>query len=134
VPLHLQVSQAGERLTAALEDGDQKTVATQSESDDNGLTLKFSQYATTLRLTRDGLVLRGVYSKDNGAFSYPVELRRHASVAVIAQKIPKIAGIWIIPTESPKGEHAWRLIVHQTGSTATATILRIDGDTGTLRW
>jgi thiol-disulfide isomerase/thioredoxin len=61
-----------------------------------------------------------------------VELRRHASVAVIAQKIPKIAGIWIIPTESPKGEHAWRLIVHQTGSTATATILRIDGDTGTL--
>jgi thiol-disulfide isomerase/thioredoxin len=132
VPLHLQLSETAGRLTGALEDGDQKTVATGFENNGNGFTLRFSQHATTLRLTRDDQLLRGTYSKDNGAFSYPVELRQHANAAVTAQKVPRIAGVWIIPTESPKGEHAWRLIVHQTGSSASATILRIDGDTGTL--
>ena len=132
VPLHLKLSQTGGDLTGELEDGDQKTIATGSQSNGNGFTLRFSQYATTLRLTPDDQLLRGTYSKDNGAFSYPVELKRHANAAVAAQKVPRIAGVWIIPTESPKGEHAWRLIVHQSGSSAAATILRIDGDTGTL--
>jgi thiol-disulfide isomerase/thioredoxin len=132
VPLHLELFEANGKLTGALKDGEQKTLATQSENSGNSLTLKFAQYATTLQLTLDGQSLRGNYSKDNGAFSYPIELRRHTTAAVGKQRIPRIAGVWIIPTESPKGEHAWRLIVHQTGSMAAATILRIDGDTGTL--
>ncbi len=96
------------------------------------MTLKFSQYAVTLRLTLDDQTLRGTYSKDSGAFAYPVEFKRHVNSAAPARNVPKIDGVWIIPTDSAKGEHAWRLIVHQTGSTVAATILRIDGDTGTL--
>jgi len=54
------------------------------------------------------------------------------SPAVAGRPAPRIAGEWIIPYHSPKGETAWRLIVHQKGSSVEATILRIDGDTGTL--
>jgi thiol-disulfide isomerase/thioredoxin len=49
-----------------------------------------------------------------------------------AANVPNIDGTWIIPTESPKGEHAWRLIIRQNAGEVSATILRVDGDTGTL--
>ena len=46
--------------------------------------------------------------------------------------VPSIDGVWEIPHESPKGEKAWRLIVKQSGAEVSATILRVDGDTGAL--
>jgi peroxiredoxin len=45
---------------------------------------------------------------------------------------PKIAGVWVIPNKSGKGEAAWRFVVQQSGAKADATILRVDGDTGTI--
>jgi len=60
-----------------------------------------------------------------------LELQPHALPQPDAQA-PIIQGVWIIPTESPKGEHAFRLIVNQYLSNAYATILRVDGDTGVL--
>jgi len=46
--------------------------------------------------------------------------------------VPSISGEWRIPTKSSKGESAWRFLVRQNGASISATILRIDGDTGTL--
>jgi thiol-disulfide isomerase/thioredoxin len=132
VPLHLELFPADGHWKGALEDGEQKMVATEGEQSGGAVTLKFAQYAVTLRLKLENETLRGTYSKDNGAFAYPVELKRHLNSTLPAQNAPRIAGLWIIPTESPKGEHAWRLIVRQAGPSASATILRIDGDTGTL--
>jgi len=53
-------------------------------------------------------------------------------VAADGGKIPAIAGSWIIPLDKPssKGEKAFRLIVEQKGAEAEASILRVDGDTG----
>ena len=47
-------------------------------------------------------------------------------------KIPSIAGLWNVQVKSSKGESAWQLIVRQAGAEASASILRIDGDTGAL--
>jgi thiol-disulfide isomerase/thioredoxin len=47
-------------------------------------------------------------------------------------KIPSIAGHWEIAVKSPKGEAAWRFFVRQSGAEVTASILRVDGDTGAL--
>jgi thiol-disulfide isomerase/thioredoxin len=41
--------------------------------------------------------------------------------------------VWDLPNESPKGEHAWNLIITQKAGEASAAILRVDGDTGTLK-
>jgi thiol-disulfide isomerase/thioredoxin len=46
--------------------------------------------------------------------------------------VPNIDGLWEIPNKSGKGESAWRFIVQQSGAKAVATILRVDGDTGTI--
>src|SRR4029077_8812632 len=54
---------------------------------------------------------------------------RPATASVI---VPTIDGLWEIPNKSGKGESAWRFIVQQSGAKASATILRVDGDTGTI--
>ena len=45
---------------------------------------------------------------------------------------PDIAGSWVVPLPAPsaKGEKAFRFIVEQQGAEVAATILRVDGDTG----
>src|SRR4029078_7688535 len=55
-----------------------------------------------------------------------------ALTAAAAAKVPSIDGVWEIPTDSPKGEKAWRLVVQQKGADITTTILHVDGDTGAL--
>ena len=49
--------------------------------------------------------------------------KRAAEVA----NAPSIDGVWEVPTDSGKGEKAWRLIVKQKGAEITTTILRVDG-------
>jgi peroxiredoxin len=46
--------------------------------------------------------------------------------------VPQIGGVWEIEYESQKGEKAWRFIVKQNAADVSASILRIDGDTGAL--
>jgi thiol-disulfide isomerase/thioredoxin len=46
--------------------------------------------------------------------------------------VPSIAGLWNVQVKSSKGESAWQLMIRQSAAEASAAILRIDGDTGTL--
>ena len=132
VPAHLELSGTSDHVEGAFVDGEQRTAATSAQLAGNLLTLKFAQYAVTLQASINNSTLKGTYSKDNGAFSYPIELKRGETEDRPSASVPQIGGVWTIPTESAKGEHAWRLVVHQTGSNVAATILRVDGDTGTL--
>jgi peroxiredoxin len=50
----------------------------------------------------------------------------------VTTNAPSIAGTWIVEARSNKGEAAWRFIATQRGPSVEATILRVDGDTGTL--
>jgi thiol-disulfide isomerase/thioredoxin len=44
-----------------------------------------------------------------------------------------VAGVWVIEdVKSSKGEKAWNLVLTQKGNDLTASILRVDGDTGAL--
>ena len=49
-----------------------------------------------------------------------------------ATNVPQIGGSWIVPLSSPsaKGENAFRFVVEQKGAYVEASILRVDGDTG----
>ena len=63
---------------------------------------------------------------------FAIHAKRSAPEAPAATNAPSIAGLWEIPNKSGKGEQAWRFIVQQSGAKAAATILRVDGDTGTI--
>jgi thiol-disulfide isomerase/thioredoxin len=134
IPVHLQLEGKGSTLVGSFVDGPQRTTSTSGELSGQDITLHFAHYAVTFRGKIVGDQLTGNYSADNGRFSYPLTLHpapKDAALRTTAD-VPNINGTWIIPTESPKGEHAWRLVIRQNGEDISATILRVDGDTGTL--
>ncbi len=132
VSVHLDLSGSGDQVEGAFINGAQHTSSTEGSFSGNSLTLQFAQFDLTLKATLQDGALKGTYGKNGGGFSYPLELRPHVDQQAPRVKAPDIAGVWIIPTESAKGEHAFRLIVSQKGANVCATILRVDGDTGTL--
>ena len=104
--------------------------STQGAFKDGRLRLVFASYAAVLDATITNGRLDGTYTARGHAI--PIHaVKAHGAVGA-GGAAPRIAGEWIIPFHSPKGETAWRLIVHQEGAAVDGAILRIDGDTGTL--
>jgi thiol-disulfide isomerase/thioredoxin len=97
---------------------------------------------TTLTLKRTGETLTGTYV-NNRANSRPqaVEMRRFTPVSADAADAPQVAGAWEMrrlaeEVSAPRDTRTWHLFLRQSGAEVAGSILRIDGDTGTLlgRW
>ena len=100
---------------------------------ENGVAaFTFAQYGATLQATFANGQLAGEYKRARGG-PYPFRATKAAAAAPRASgNAPSIASTWIVSAKSTKGEIAWRFIAKQTGADVAATILRVDGDTGTL--
>lgn len=132
IPFPLQLSQRGSEVSASFFNGDDPVTSTTGKLTDNSLTVRFEHYATQLNATLSDGTLKGTYGNKRYGF-HDFEAKPHVDVAVSTEQAPNISGIWDLPNESPKGEHAWRLIVKQNGPDVSAAILRVDGDTGSLQ-
>jgi len=132
IPFPIEFSQKGPDITASFFNGDERVTSTSGRLTGDSLTLSFDHYATRLNATLSEGIIRGTYGSIKNGFR-DFEARPHQNAPASKEKAPDISGVWNLPNESPKGEHAWRLIVRQKGSEASAAILRVDGDTGTLR-
>ena len=138
VPFPLEIVTDGAALKASFFNGERKITSKPSRFEDGILVFPFDQYASALRLTlRDG-ELSGEYRRARGG-PYPFRARKRTAPPVASADAPAIDGTWIVEakgpkgeTKSSKGETAWRFIAKQSGSQVSATILRVDGDTGTL--
>jgi peroxiredoxin len=93
--------------------------------------LTFGQYGATLDLSAEAGRLSGEYRRGTRT-PYPFKAARASAAASAAGPHPSIGGTWIVQAKSSKGETAWRFIAKQDGGSVSATILRVDGDTGTL--
>jgi thiol-disulfide isomerase/thioredoxin len=131
IPFLIEFSQKGDTVTAAFFNGDEQVTSTGGSLIDKSLNVNFDHYATRLTATFENGVIQGTYGGTRYGF-HDFEAHPHKKVAAADSKAPDIAGVWTIPNESPKGEHAWRLIIQQNGAHASAAILRVDGDTGAL--
>jgi thiol-disulfide isomerase/thioredoxin len=134
IPFRLDVRQDGDQLFGTLFNGDEEETTTSGKLAKGTATLKWEHYLTTIVASEDtgALVGRVEIRGDKDASGNPFRATRHVEKTVSAAGVPSIAGTYIIPHESPKGEKAWRLIVSQKGAEAQAAILRVDGDTGAL--
>jgi thiol-disulfide isomerase/thioredoxin len=131
VPFRFDIVGSGSALKGSFFNGERRITSTSSRVQDGALILNFDQYATKLRVThRDGQ-LEGEYQRGSRP-AYPFRAVKFNPAAKIAGSAPSIDGTWIVAARSNKGEKAWRFLVKQTGTDVTATILRVDGDTGTL--
>jgi len=118
-------------VTASFFNGDDRVTSTAGRLTGDSLTVDFDYYATRLNATVSNGLIKGSYGGARGSL-HDFQATPHVTVASSNEKAPNVAGLWDLPTESPKGEHAWQLIVRQQDNTAEAAILRVDGDTGEL--
>jgi len=108
---------------------------TSAKFENNQLTLNLVHYLTTINAKLDGGKLAGSVVAQNreSTADYVFSATRHVETPQQANA-PSIAGSYVIPLDTPssKGENAFRFIAHQQGAEVAATILRIDGDTGSF--
>jgi peroxiredoxin len=131
IPFRFEIGSSGSQVTGAFFDGEVRLPSTSGTLQDGSLTLHFDQYGSRLEATFSGGTLEGQYDRGTRGAPYPFRAQRAAPRGPFTQA-PSIAGIWKIPTRSSKGEEAWRFIARQWGADVSASILRVDGDTGTL--
>jgi thiol-disulfide isomerase/thioredoxin len=135
IPFRLDISGDGPTLKGTLYDGFRPNENTTSATFKDGqLVLNIEHYLTTITAKLDGEKLVGnvvAQNRENRA-DYQFVATRHVDAAAGAGNAPSIAGNWEIPLDAPssKGEKAFRLIVDQKGAEVAASILRVDGDTG----
>ena len=131
IPFPFEIAEDGRIVTGSFFNGELAITSTDGTFENGRLELAFAQYASKIEATYANGRLEGQYVRGSRR-PYPFRARRAAEVAATSSDAPSIAGVWIIPTESNKGEKAWRFIVRQTGAEVSGGILRVDGDTGTL--
>jgi thiol-disulfide isomerase/thioredoxin len=134
IPFRIELSSNGTEVTSHFFNGDEKVnPSTLGSFRDGFLDLKFASYATELKATFNDGTLTGSFEGGPGS-SYPFKAKRHNPSLTPAadSSAPLIDGRWEIQVKSPKGESAWHFVVKQSGSSVSAAILRVDGDTGML--
>ncbi len=131
VPFQFELAGDPANIKGSFFNGEERVTSTGGRFADGVLLLNFDHYASRLEAKLDNGVLAGKYGNPARTL-YDFAAKPHVTVAAGSGKAPNIDGEWEIEVESPKGEHAWRLIVKQSGSDVSAAILRVDGDTGTL--
>ncbi len=141
-PFPLEISGSGTNVTASLFNGTDRYVSTQGQFEQGKLVVKWDYYAATLEATLKDGVLVGQYAgtrRMKGPFAIRATRGAAAKSATASVTAPNINGVWEIPNKSGKGELAWRFVVQQSKAqqsknspNVSATILRVDGDTGTI--
>jgi thiol-disulfide isomerase/thioredoxin len=133
VPFRFEIAGSGKAIKGSFFNGDEKVTSTTGSFENGALILSFDEYGTKVEATLKDGRLEGQYSRGTRGAPYPFQAKRFAPAPVGDAPIPAIAGLWNIQVgKSSKGEAAWQLIVRQSGAEASAAILRVDGDTGTL--
>ena len=133
IPFRFELSGEGANPQGAFFNGEERLTSSSGRLSNGNLNLQWDYLATRLDATYKDGVIDGQYvgsvgPRDNGAHAFHAV--RAAKVPEADPNAPSIAGLWIIPTSSSKGEKAWRFVVQQKGGEVSAAILRVDGDTG----
>src|SRR6185295_5422578 len=132
IPFRFELAGSGSAIKGSFFNGDEKVTSTTGRLENGALVLSFDEYGTRLEATvKDGR-LEGQYTRGTRGAPYPFQAKRFVPAPSGDEKIPAISGLWNVQVKSSKGEDAWQLIVRQAGAEASASILRIDGDTGML--
>ena len=131
VPFQFDIVGDGATLKGSFFNGDLRISSTASRFENGVLVLNFDQYGSKLQASYQDGRLTGEYQRASRA-PLPFRATRAVTDTSPGVEAPPIAGTWIVQAKSNKGESAWRFVVQQAGARVSATILRVDGDTGTL--
>ena len=131
IPFRFQIENAKGSVAGVFFNGNERFVSSKGEFSGGLLRLEYDYYGTKLEAKLEDGKLTGTYTR-KGRPGYPFTATLHTADPAPTGKAPNINGQWEIEAKSAKGENAWRFVVDQQNDAVNASILRIDGDTGTL--
>jgi peroxiredoxin len=142
VPFRFEIVSGSAGAQGFFFEGDRKVGSTSGRFADGVLTLDYDFLNTTLQARFDGSQLVGSYTNNRaGAKPQDVRMRRFTPVSFDDAEPPALAGSWEMrritsEVSAPRDTRTWHVFLRQSGAEVTGSILRIDGDTGTLsgRW
>jgi len=145
IPFRFEIVSTNGHVRGFFFEGDRKIGSTSGRFVNNELQLQYEFLYSTLTATFDGEQFQGTYRYDrkNGK-QYAFHARRFRPVDPQPAALPQIAGSWEMklvdedksPTKDSRSVLSWKLYLRESGQEISGSILRIDGDTGTLtgRW
>ena len=131
IPFPFEIARRDDGMVASFFNGDRRVSSTASRTEGDRIVFTFAQYGASLDALFDGERLCGSYRRGSRVV-YPFTAVPAARAAREPAAGPSIEGTWIVQARSRKGEQAWRFIAREKDGRVSATILRVDGDTGTL--
>src|SRR5436190_1057659 len=141
VPFRFEIATSGAKAEGFFFEGDRKVGSSSGTFVDGAIKLEFDHLNTTLELALDGDVLKGTYKNTNRPRGQDVTMRRFAPVAMEKVDAPQLAGTWEMrrvkeEETAPRDTRTWHVFLRQSGPEFSGSILRVDGDVGTLvgRW
>jgi thiol-disulfide isomerase/thioredoxin len=142
IPFRFEIATKGETATGAFFEGDRKIESSEGTFSGGVLRLVWDHLNTTLELTGAGDTLAGSYvNRRPNSRPQQVEMKRFTPVTTDAADVPQTTGTWEMrrvaeEVSAPRDTRTWRVFLRQSGAEVSGSILRVDGDTGTLvgRW
>lgn len=138
IPFRFEVEQSGNQVQGFFFEGDRKVGSTSGSFEDGTLKLDYDFLNSALELRLLGDQLQGRYTyKYPGSAPMEIRARRFVPVAAGEKAPPQVAGNWRMrrvaqEAKAPRDFRTWSLFLRQSGAEVTGSILRVDGDTGTL--
>jgi len=142
VPFRFEIQTRGAEAEGFFFEGDRKIGSTSGSFAQGVLKLDYEFLNTMLeaRLV-DGELVGTYQNKRPGSRPQQVRMRRFTTVTSDSSDAPQIAGTWEMrrvqsEVSAPRDTRTWHVFLRQSGAEVSGSILRVDGDTGTLvgRW
>ena len=142
IPFRFEIATKGSDAQGFFFEGDRKVGSTSGTFADNTLTLEYELLNTVLELKVQGDELVGTYRNNRpNARPQDVKMHRFTTVSADAENVPQVAGYWEMrriqsEISAPRDTRTWNVFLRQSGSEVSGSVLRVDGDVGTLvgRW
>jgi len=138
VPFRFEITGSGADTLGFFFEGDRKIGSTSGSFAGGVLTLEYEFLNTVLEATLADGQLAGTYkNKREGARPQDIRMRRFTPISLEGEEAPPLAGNWEMrrnadEVSAPRDTRTWHVFLRQSGAEVSGSILRVDGDTGTL--
>ena len=143
IPFRFEIATKGAEAQGFFFEGDRRVGSTSGTFVDGVATFEYELLNTTLELKVTGDELVGTY-RNNGranAAGQSVRMHRFVTVSADATDVPQVAGYWEMrrvqaEISAPRDTRTWNVFLRQSGAEVSGSVLRVDGDVGTMvgRW
>ena len=142
IPFRFEIATKGRETQGSFFEGDRRITSTSGSVAGDAFAFEYDFLNTTLELRLAGDALAGTYRTNRaGARPQDVRMRRFVPAALADETTPALAGHWEMrrnadEVTAPRDTRTWNVFLRQSGAELSGTILRVDGDVGTLvgRW